>query len=423
MRSRPTTTPEPEIRYPAELPITERLDDLRAALREHQVVVVAGETGSGKSTQIPKLCLELAAGRPGLVGHTQPRRIAARAVAERVAEELDTPLGGLVGYSIRFHDQVGKNTRIRVMTDGLLLAELQRDPDLRRYHTIIVDEAHERSLNVDFLLGYLAALLPRRPDLHVVITSATIDTARFSEHFGNAPVIEVSGRTYPVDIRYRAPDPGVDQADAICDAVVSLCREGPGDLLVFCSGEREIRDTADALTSSGRLEPGTEVLALYGRSSAADQHKVFQPHRGRRVVIATNVAETSITVPGVRFVIDPGTARISRYSRRTKVQRLPNRSRRHRPTNDRGDAADSVRASRCGSTTRPTSMRGRDSPTPRFAGPTSRRSCCRWRHSDSATWSRSRSSTRRMPQRCATATGCSRSWARSCPTWRATPTG
>lgn len=323
MRSRPTTTPEPEIRYPAELPITERLDDLRAAFREHQVVVVAGETGSGKSTQIPKLCLELAAGRPGLVGHTQPRRIAARAVAERVAEELDTPLGGLVGYSIRFHDQVGKFTRIRVMTDGLLLAELQRDPDLRRYHTIIVDEAHERSLNVDFLLGYLAALLPRRPDLHVVITSATIDTARFSEHFGNAPVIEVSGRTYPVDIRYRAPDPGVDQADAICDAVVSLCREGPGDLLVFCSGEREIRDTADALTSSGRLEPGTEVLALYGRLSAADQHKVFQPHRGRRVVIATNVAETSITVPGVRFVIDPGTARISRYSRRTKVQRLP----------------------------------------------------------------------------------------------------
>ena len=323
MRSRPTTTPEPEIRYPAELPITERLDDLRAALREHQVVVVAGETGSGKSTQIPKLCLELAAGRPGLVGHTQPRRIAARAVAERVAEELDTPLGGLVGYSIRFHDQVGKFTRIRVMTDGLLLAELQRDPDLRRYHTIIVDEAHERSLNIDFLLGYLAALLPRRPDLHVVITSATIDTARFSEHFGNAPVIEVSGRTYPVDIRYRAPDPGVDQADAICDAVVSLCREGPGDLLVFCSGEREIRDTADALTSSGRLEPGTEVLALYGRLSAADQHKVFQPHRGRRVVIATNVAETSITVPGVRFVIDPGTARISRYSRRTKVQRLP----------------------------------------------------------------------------------------------------
>jgi ATP-dependent helicase HrpA len=339
MTARPPLT---DLRYPPELPITDRRPDLLATLRDHQVVIVAGETGSGKSTQLPKLCLELGRGCDALIGHTQPRRLAARTVAERIAEELGSEVGGAVGYAVRFTDRVGPGTYVKVMTDGILLAELRRDRDLRRYDTVIIDEAHERSLNIDFLLGYLKRLLPRRPDLKVVITSATIDTARFAEHFGGAPVVEVSGRTYPVEIRYRPfgvePDDDRDQTQAVCDAVRELAREGPGDVLVFLSGEREIHDTADAVRRLGL--PATEVLALYARLSAAEQHRIFQPHPGRRVVLATNVAETSLTVPGVRYVVDAGTARISRYSRRLKVQRLP--------IEPVSQASANQRAGRCG---------------------------------------------------------------------------
>jgi ATP-dependent helicase HrpA len=319
----------PTITYPPELPVSQRRGEIAEAIRDHQVVVVAGETGSGKTTQLPKICLELGRGVKGMIGHTQPRRLAARTVAERVAAELQTPLGQTVGYQVRFTDRVGRDTQVKLMTDGILLAELERDRSLRRYDTIIIDEAHERSLNVDFLLGYLARLLPRRPDLRLVITSATIDPERFSRHFGGAPVVEVSGRTYPVEVRYRPlgedPDDDRDQTQGILDAVDELCREGPGDILVFLSGEREIRDTADALRghSFPRSPGGVEVLPLYARLAAAEQHRVFQAHAGRRVVLATNVAETSLTVPGIRYVVDPGTARISRYSHRSKVQRLP----------------------------------------------------------------------------------------------------
>ncbi|MFF8309631.1 ATP-dependent RNA helicase HrpA [Streptomyces lydicus] len=334
----------PEITYPEELPVSQKKDDILAAIRDHQVVIVAGETGSGKTTQIPKICLELGRGVRGLIGHTQPRRIAARTVAERVAEELRTPLGEAVGWKVRFTDQVGGDTLVKLMTDGILLAEIQTDRELRQYDTLIIDEAHERSLNIDFILGYLAQLLPRRPDLKVVITSATIDPERFARHFGSfatvgaaapgdgdeppgAPIVEVSGRTYPVEVRYRplleegGQDADRDQITAICDAVDELQAEGPGDILVFLSGEREIRDTADALNK--KQLPLTEVLPLYARLSHAEQHRVFQRHTGRRIVLATNVAETSLTVPGIRYVIDPGMARISRYSYRTKVQRLP----------------------------------------------------------------------------------------------------
>ncbi len=318
----------PKITYPAELPVSRRKDDIAAAIRDNQVVIVAGETGSGKTTQLPKICLELGLGVRGQIGHTQPRRLAARTVAERIASELGTELGGAVGYQVRFTDTSGDDTMVKLMTDGILLAEIQHDRMLRRYDTIIIDEAHERSLNIDFLLGYLKQLLPRRPDLKVIITSATIDPERFAEHFGGAPIVEVSGRTYPVEVRYRPivdpdqPDAEErDQVQAISDAVDELCAEGPGDILVFLSGEREIRDTADALSKQDR--PNTEVLPLYARLSAADQHRVFQRHTGRRIVLATNVAETSLTVPGIKYVIDPGTARISRYSHRTKVQRLP----------------------------------------------------------------------------------------------------
>ena len=319
----------PAISYPPELPVSQRRDDLATAIAGHQVVVVAGETGSGKTTQLPKICLELGRGVQGMIGHTQPRRLAARTVAERVASELRTPLGEAVGYTVRFTDRVAKDTLVKLMTDGILLAELARDRSLRRYDTIILDEAHERSLNVDFLLGYLARLLPRRPELKLIITSATIDPERFSRHFGDAPVVEVSGRTYPVEVRYRplgeVADDDRDQTQGILDAVDELCREGPGDILVFLSGEREIRDTADALRghSFPRSPGGVDVLPLYARLAAADQHRVFQPHGGRRVVLATNVAETSLTVPGIKYVVDPGTARISRYSHRSKVQRLP----------------------------------------------------------------------------------------------------
>jgi ATP-dependent helicase HrpA len=317
------------ITYPPELPVSQRRGEIAEAIRDHQVVVVAGETGSGKTTQLPKICLELGRGAAGMIGHTQPRRLAARTVAERVAAELGTELGRTVGYQVRFTDRVGRDTQVKLMTDGILLAELERDRSLRRYDTIILDEAHERSLNVDFLLGYLARLLPHRPDLKLIITSATIDPERFSRHFGGAPVVEVSGRTYPVEVRYRPlgedADDDRDQAQGILDAVDELCREGPGDVLVFLSGEREIRDTAEALRGHDfpRSPGGVEVLPLYARLAAGEQHRVFQAHTRRRVVLATNVAETSLTVPGIKYVVDPGTARISRYSHRSKVQRLP----------------------------------------------------------------------------------------------------
>jgi ATP-dependent helicase HrpA len=331
-----------EITYPPELPVTQRREDIAAAIRDHQVVIIAGETGSGKTTQIPKICLELGRGRPGpgggLIGHTQPRRIAARSVAERIASELKTELGDLIGYQVRFTDRTSKSSRVKLMTDGILLAELQRDRQLKKYDTIIIDEAHERSLNIDFLLGYLRRLLPRRPDLKLIITSATIDPERFAEHFAGpdgkpAPIIEVSGRTYPVEVRYRPlmelsedDEEGEtvvrDQTEAIVDAVRELSAEGPGDILVFLPGEREIRDTADVLRDLNLRNP-LEVVPLYSRLSAAEQHKVFASHTGRRVVLATNVAETSLTVPGIRYVVDTGVARISRYSVRTKVQRLP----------------------------------------------------------------------------------------------------
>ena len=331
------------IDYPPELPVVERRDDIAAAIREHQVVIVAGETGSGKTTQLPKICLELGRGIEGTIGHTQPRRIAARSVAERLSEELGVELGTSVGYQVRFTDRSTRDPLIKVMTDGILLAELQRDRDLRRYDTLIIDEAHERSLNIDFILGYLKQLLPRRPDLKVIITSATIDVERFAAHFADAggrpaPVVEVTGRSFPVEVRYRPltrpgtpakegtpRDVEIDQVTGVCEAVEELWTEdpggGPADILVFCSGEREIRDVTDAL--DGMNLPATEVLPLYGRLSAAEQHRVFAGHSGRRIVVSTNVAETSLTVPGIRYVIDTGTARISRYSQRLKVQRLP----------------------------------------------------------------------------------------------------
>src|SRR5215813_7576502 len=319
----------PAVSYPPELPVSQRKAEIAAAIRDNQVVIIAGETGSGKTTQLPKICLELGRGVTGQIGHTQPRRIAARTVAERIAEELGTEVGAAVGYKVRFTDKASDGTFVKVMTDGILLAEMQRDRQLRRYDTLIIDEAHERSLNIDFILGYLKRLLPTRPDLKVIITSATIDPERFSKHFWDAPIIEVSGRTYPVEVRYRPladpdrpRDEPKDQAQAICDALAELRAAGPGDVLVFLSGEREIRDTADALAEQPGLSD-LEVLPLYARLSSAEQHRVFQPHQRPRVVLATNVAETSLTVPGIRYVIDPGTARISRYSQRTKVQRLP----------------------------------------------------------------------------------------------------
>ncbi len=316
--------------YPDGLPIVERHDELLEIISSNQVVIVAGETGSGKSTQLPKLCLEAGRGVNGVIGHTQPRRVAARTIAERVAHELDSPVGAAVGYSVRFTDNVSDSTLIRVMTDGILLAEIQRDRLLRRYDTLIIDEAHERSLNIDFILGYLKQLLPQRPDLQVIVTSATIDTQRFAEHFADAdgtpaPIVSVSGRTYPVEVRYREPDDHTDQVDAVIAACEELADPatggGDGDVLVFLSGEREIHDTADAIAAKNW--PRTEVLPLYARLSAAEQQRIWQPHRGRRIVLATNVAETSINVPGVRYVIDAGTARITRYSRRLKVQQLP----------------------------------------------------------------------------------------------------
>ena len=351
----------PTITYPAQLPVSARQEEIAAAILANQVVIVAGETGSGKTTQIPKICLDLGRGINAMIGHTQPRRIAARSVAERIAQELGTKVSkeSIVGYQVRFTDEVSEHTLIKLMTDGILLAEIQNDPLLRRYDTLIIDEAHERSLNIDFILGYLARLLPQRPDLKVIITSATIDSERFAAHFGvegrPAPIIEVSGRTYPVEIRYRPldgvePEPDSsqtnsaaanastdeprDQVTGILDAVDELMALGPGDILVFLAGERDIRDTEAALIdhlgpryaaneSSARLPGSVEIIPLYSRLSAAAQHRVFEKHRLRRIVLATNVAETSLTVPGIRYVIDPGVARISRYSNKTKVQRLP----------------------------------------------------------------------------------------------------
>ncbi|EGR2499739.1 ATP-dependent RNA helicase HrpA [Vibrio cholerae] len=316
-----------KIEYPALLPVSQKRDDIAQAIAHHQVVIVAGETGSGKTTQLPKICAELGRGKYGLIGHTQPRRLAARSVANRIAEEMETELGGFVGYKVRFTDQISDQTQIKLMTDGILLAEIQNDRFLNQYDTIIIDEAHERSLNIDFILGYLKQLLPRRPDLKVIITSATIDPERFSKHFSNAPIIEVSGRTYPVEVRYRPlagdddSESDRDQLEGIFQAVDELCDEGLGDILIFMNGEREIRDTADALAKRNLRD--TEIVPLYARLSAGEQNKIFQPHAGRRIVLATNVAETSLTVPGIKYVIDPGTARISRYSYRTKVQRLP----------------------------------------------------------------------------------------------------
>ena len=309
--------------FPESLPVSQRKAEIEKLLSEHQVIVVAGETGSGKTTQLPKMCLELGFGNLGTIGHTQPRRIAARSVAARIAEELQTELGDLVGYKVRFNDQISDNTQIKLMTDGILLAEIQTDRFLNQYSCLIIDEAHERSLNNDFILGYLKQLLPRRPDLKVIITSATIDVERFSKHFNNAPIIEVSGRAYPVEVRYRpvAEEDDQDQLQGILNAVDELQAEGRGDILIFMNGEREIRDTAEALQKQNLKH--TEILPLFARLSAQEQNKIFHPSGLNRIVLATNVAETSLTVPGIKYVIDPGTARISRYSYRTKVQRLP----------------------------------------------------------------------------------------------------
>lgn len=309
--------------FPESLPVSQRKAEIQKLLSEHQVIVVAGETGSGKTTQLPKMCLELGFGNLGMIGHTQPRRIAARSVAARIAEELETELGGLVGYKVRFNDQISDDTQIKLMTDGILLAEIQNDRFLNQYSCLIIDEAHERSLNNDFILGYLKQLLPRRRDLKIIITSATIDVERFSKHFNNAPIIEVSGRTYPVEVRYRpvVEEDDQDQLQGILNAVDELQAEGRGDILIFMNGEREIRDTAEALQKQNLKH--TEILPLFARLSAQEQNKIFHPSGLNRIVLATNVAETSLTVPGIKYVIDPGTARISRYSYRTKVQRLP----------------------------------------------------------------------------------------------------
>ena len=309
--------------FPESLPVSQRKAEIQKLLSEHQVIVVAGETGSGKTTQLPKMCLELGFGNLGMIGHTQPRRIAARSVAARIAEELETELGGLVGYKVRFNDQISDDTQIKLMTDGILLAEIQNDRFLNQYSCLIIDEAHERSLNNDFILGYLKQLLPRRRDLKLIITSATIDVERFSKHFNNAPIIEVSGRTYPVEVRYRpvVEEDDQDQLQSILNAVDELQAEGRGDILIFMNGEREIRDTAEALQKQNLKH--TEILPLFARLSAQEQNKIFHPSGLNRIVLATNVAETSLTVPGIKYVIDPGTARISRYSYRTKVQRLP----------------------------------------------------------------------------------------------------
>ena len=335
----------PRLSYDEALPVVARREEIGAAIRDHQVVVVSGETGSGKSTQLPKICLEIGRGVCGMIGHTQPRRIAARSIASRVAEELSTSVGQKVGFKIRFSDTTSDKTLVKVMTDGVLLAESQHYRFFDQYDTLIIDEAHERSLNIDFLLGYLHRLLPKRPDLRLIITSATIDAQRFAEHFGNAPVIEVSGRTYPVEVRYQPlirEETGeeVEAMRGVADAVEELCRLGAGDVLVFLPTERDILEAAHKLR--GRHLPGgqPEILPLYARLSTSEQNRVFAPHGGRRIVLATNVAESSLTVPGIRYVVDTGTARISRYSARSKVQRLP--------IEDISQASADQRKGRCG---------------------------------------------------------------------------
>ncbi|MEO0318522.1 MAG: ATP-dependent helicase HrpA, partial [Pseudomonadota bacterium] len=340
-----TRHPLPAVSFPPELPVSSRRDEIAQALLAHQVVIVSGETGSGKTTQLPKICLSIGRGQKGLIGHTQPRRIAASSTAKRIAQELGTPPGMHVGYKVRFNDTLSAGAWIKLMTDGILLAETQGDPLLKAYDTIIIDEAHERSLNIDFLLGYLKQLLPKRPDLKVIITSATIDAERFARHFERdgkpAPVIEVSGRMYPVEVRYRPVEPDAkppgqgaagaaspaarakeqrDLMDAIVDAVDELSRVGPGDILVFLPGEREIRDAAEALRK--HHPPHVEILPLFARLSAQEQERVFKTTNARRIVLATNVAETSLTVPGIRYVVDAGTARVKRYSYRNKVEQL-----------------------------------------------------------------------------------------------------
>ncbi|HED18258.1 MAG TPA: ATP-dependent RNA helicase HrpA, partial [Gammaproteobacteria bacterium] len=346
---RRTNAPLP--RYPSTLPVVDSRERIRDTISGHQVVILCGETGSGKTTQLPKICLEMGRGLRGRIGHTQPRRIAARSLAARIAEELDSPLGEHVGYKVRFQDRIQQHSYVKVMTDGILLAEIQSDPELREYDTLILDEAHERSLNIDFLLGYLQRLLPRRPDLKLIITSATIDPERFSSHFNGAPIIEVSGRTWPVEMRYR-PITGEDEdqkdrgrGQALLDAVDELAAEGPGDVLVFLAGERAIRESSELLRKHHPSQ--TEIIPLYARLSAAQQSRVFRPHRGRRIVLATNVAETSLTVPGIRYVVDTGLARVSRYSYRTKIQRLPIESVSQASANQRAGRCGRVAAGVC----------------------------------------------------------------------------
>ena len=329
-KARAANAPTP--RYPPELPVVEQREEILAAITKHQVVILCGETGSGKTTQLPKICLDAGLGVAGLIGHTQPRRIAARTVAARIASELNTKVGDAVGFKIRFSDQVSDRTYIKLMTDGILLAEIQNDPWLNQYDALIIDEAHERSLNIDFLMGYLKRLLARRKDLKLIITSATIDPERFAEHFNNAPIIKAEGRTYPVELRYQPPEAESDSLDdidmptAISNACETLLQERQHDILVFLSGERDIREIADHLskqTSHNRAFRGVEILPLFSRLSNAEQNRIFQSHSAPRIVLATNVAETSLTVPGIRAVVDPGYARLSRYSVRSKVQRLP----------------------------------------------------------------------------------------------------
>ena len=346
--------PIPPIHYPESLPVSGRREEIARAIRDNPVVIVCGETGSGKTTQLPKILLELGrglgAGGTGLIGHTQPRRIAASSVAKRIAQELNSPLGEVVGYKVRFQDRIQPGASVKLMTDGILLAETERDPLLRAYDTLIIDEAHERSLNIDFLLGYLRQLLPRRPDLKIVVTSATIDADRFARHFesirGPAPVIMVSGRLFPVEQRWRPFEERRDFGleDAIADAVDELWRHAAGDILVFLPGEREIRDAADHLRKHlaqvHRGGPQAEVLPLFARLSPAEQDRVFEAGNGRRIVLATNVAETSLTVPGIRYVIDTGLARVKRYSYRSKVEQLQ--------VEPISQAAANQRAGRCG---------------------------------------------------------------------------
>jgi ATP-dependent helicase HrpA len=387
----PASSLLPTITYPESLPVSARRDEIARAVQQHQVVIVCGETGSGKTTQLPKIALELGRGTAGsrtgagkLIGHTQPRRIAASSVAKRIAAELNTPLGDVVGFKVRFQDRLSRGASIKLMTDGILLAETQSDPILRAYDTLIIDEAHERSLNIDFLLGHLRQILPRRPDLKVIVTSATIDADRFAQHFasaaGPAPVIQVSGRLYPVEQRWRPFEESreFDLNDAIAQAVDELWRgggaAGSGDILVFLPGEREIRDAAEHLRK--HHPPGVEVVPLFARLSQPEQDRIFEPHSARRIVLATNVAETSLTVPGIQFVIDAGTARVKRYSYRNKVEQLlvepisqSSRSARPRRTSAPAAAGGSATASASACTTSRSSANGRASPT--------RRSCAR----------------------------------------------